>query len=143
MQLPFRIAGRIKPGRAPTASPIESGFPFQLEYPTLKQYQAVIDQVIPTRAPEEMSEKIDPGPGWSQDRSEQLLFERIAREDKREQQKAGEDARPRILSSHALPHPFQFSSTALWQRLWVYMQRPFCYLSRWGSLRIRLAHGEP
>jgi Anti-sigma-K factor rskA, C-terminal len=84
----------------------------------LKQYQAVIEQVIPTLAPEEVSAKIDPGPGWSQDRSEQLLFERIAREGKRERQKASEDARPEILSSHALPHPFQFSSRALWHRLW-------------------------
>ena len=40
----------------------------------LKQYQAVIDQVIPALAPEEMAQNIDPGPGWSQDRSEQLLF---------------------------------------------------------------------
>lgn len=84
----------------------------------LKQYQAVIDQVIPALAPEDTPEKIDPGPGWSQDRSEQVLFEQIAREGKREQQNAGEDARPGISSSHAFPHPFRFSSGAVWHRLW-------------------------
>jgi hypothetical protein len=81
----------------------------------LNQYRAVIDQVIPALVPEQMAEKIDPGPGWFQGRSEQLLFERIAEEGKREQR---EHTRPGILSSHALPHPFQFSSRALWHRLW-------------------------
>jgi anti-sigma factor RsiW len=84
----------------------------------LKEYQAVIDQIIPALAPEEIPEKIDPGPGWSQDRSEQILFKRIAQEGRRKREKHGPDARREISMVHTAPDPFQSSSTAVWRRLW-------------------------
>ena len=47
----------------------------------LRQYEAVVDQAIPTLAPEE-SERIDPGPGWSQAKAERAFFERLEHEEK-------------------------------------------------------------
>jgi hypothetical protein len=84
----------------------------------LKEYQAVIDQVIPALAPEEMPEKIDPGPGWSQDRSEQILFKRIVQAGRSKWEKQGPDARREISMVHTAPDPFRSSSTAVWHRVW-------------------------
>lgn len=107
----------------------------------LKEYQAVIDQVIPALAPEELSEKIDPGPGWSQNRSEQILFDRIAGKRKREQG-AGQNTRSELSAFHTVPHPFQFSDAGLWRRLSGLYAAAILLFVALGWLRIRLAHGE-
>lgn len=47
----------------------------------IRQYEAVATHTIPAIAADATPEDLEPGPGWSQDRAEQALFDRIAQEE--------------------------------------------------------------
>ena len=46
---------------------------------TLREYESIVDEAIPSLAPEEL-EGVPPGPGWSQAKAEEAFFERLERE---------------------------------------------------------------
>jgi len=49
----------------------------------IRQYEAVVTHTIPAIAADATAEDLEPGPGWSQHRAEQALFDRIAQEEGR------------------------------------------------------------
>ncbi len=82
---------------------------------TLKQYQAVVDQVVPAAAAERTPDNLDAGPNWSLERAEGALFERIDREQKQtETHPHGES--PFGVSRAAA---FQLSSEVTWRNIWM------------------------
>lgn len=82
---------------------------------TLKQYQAIVDRVIPAIAPEEVLNDLDPGPNWSIERAEQSLFEQISREEKPNRDATKTKTPPRD------QYPLQVfppSMAATWRNVW-------------------------
>ena len=53
----------------------------------LRQYEAVVDQAIPTIAANEAPEIAESGPTWSQEEAEKAFFKRLAQAEKREPNK--------------------------------------------------------
>jgi hypothetical protein len=81
----------------------------------LKQYESIVDQEIPSIAARESSEKVDPGPGWSQKQAEKRFLDRLARE---EQGKTdGNQDGPNISAfpSRILP----LSGESAWNHMWM------------------------
>ena len=82
---------------------------------TLKQYQAMVDRVIPAMAPEEISDDLEPGPNWSMERAEQSLFKQISREEKPNRASA------KTKAPTAGPKPttgFPTFMAATWRNVW-------------------------
>jgi len=79
----------------------------------LRQYEAVVEQAIPALTPEE-SERIDPGPGWSQAKAEKAFFERLAKE---EQQQGTQQPANGIGSAFRRVLPVAPEST--WRHVWM------------------------
>jgi hypothetical protein len=76
----------------------------------LRQYEAIVDDVIPILAPD-----VDPGPGWSQPRAEKIFFERLAQQKKREKTAESNDYRPQTPFSQVLP----ISTESTWRHVWM------------------------
>src|SRR5580700_3559365 len=80
----------------------------------LKQFEAVVDQAIPTIGGNEPSECIEYGPSWSQEQAEKALFDRLARE---ENGQASKGENPNAISA---PHRvLPFASDSSWRDVWV------------------------
>jgi hypothetical protein len=82
---------------------------------TFKQYQAVVDRVVPAMAPDELSDDLNPGPNWSMERAEESLFKQIAREEKLN--KAASKNKPLRVGPNAL-QVFPPSTAATWRNVW-------------------------
>ena len=82
---------------------------------TLKQYQAIVDRVIPAIAPEELLNDLDPGPNWSMERAEQSLFEQISQEEKPNRAAAKTKAPTRDQNPLQV---FTGSMAATWRNVW-------------------------
>ena len=81
----------------------------------IRQYEAVVADVIPAIATDEIPANIEPGPSWSQQRAEAALLDRLAREEN-----AGEvgyaKAEPDIPSGARRVLPF--AGEATWRHVW-------------------------
>lgn len=81
----------------------------------IRQYEAVVADVLPAIAADEIPDNIEPGPAWSQQRAEAALLDRIAREED-----AGEVARAKTEpdipggARRVLP----FAGEATWRHVW-------------------------
>ena len=81
----------------------------------LQEYEAVIDQAIPSIAANEEVENVAPGPGWSQERAENAFFKRLADEE-------GRDPGGVIHASPFSPDIRQLppsSNAPTWQQVWL------------------------
>ena len=80
----------------------------------LQQYEAIVDDAMPTIAAEEASEP-DPGPSWSQTKAEKVFFERLEQEEKRE--RAGGENKGDIPTVPRRVLPVAPEST--WRHVWM------------------------
>lgn len=83
----------------------------------MQQYEAVVGHAIPAMAAHEMPEHVDPGPGWSMDKAEAELFERIARED--EALRPGQKDLAETQRPTDTRRVFPFAGAATWRRVWT------------------------
>jgi hypothetical protein len=83
----------------------------------MQQYEAVVSHAIPAMAAHEMPEHVEPGPGWSMDKAEAALFERIARED--EASRPAQKDRAETQRPTDTPRVFPFAGAATWRRVWT------------------------
>ena len=83
----------------------------------MQQYEAVVGHAIPTIAAHEMPEQVDPGPNWSMDQAEAVLFERIARED--QASRPGPKNRPETHPPTDTRRVYPFAGAATWRRVWT------------------------
>lgn len=82
----------------------------------MEQYKAVVDHAIPTLGAEQLSQSVDPGPGWSEERVEAALFQRIAREEQGRGVRRSETQS--VLPDDIDPMP-AFADPGTWQRVWA------------------------
>lgn len=82
----------------------------------IKQYDALVSDVIPAAAANELSEDPEPGPAWSQQRAEKTLFNRIAQEE--HPGKSVRAERQDHPSSGAQP-VLPFAGGATWRHVWT------------------------
>jgi hypothetical protein len=85
---------------------------------TLRQYETIVNDVIPGIAAGEEPERVQPSEAWSQqqqDQAEKALFDRLARE---EQPQPGE-TRKRNGSSIFPRRILPFSSESTWRNIWM------------------------
>lgn len=83
----------------------------------MQQHEAVVGHAIPAMAAHEMPEHVEPGPGWSVDKAEAALFERIARED--EASRSAQKDRAETQRPTDTPRVFPFAGAATWRRVWT------------------------
>ena len=82
----------------------------------IKQYQSLVADVIPAIAADEVSEDIDTGPAWSQQRAETALFHRIQQADQSEPV----SDQPQVRESwHGAQEPLPFVGASTWQNVWT------------------------
>ncbi len=82
----------------------------------LKQYEAVVDQAIPSIAAAENHKEVDPGPGWSQKKAEKRLFDRLERESSGGVPAATGDGNG---GSRFGLHPIPLPSESAWNHVWM------------------------
>ncbi len=81
----------------------------------LRQYQSVVDQAIPSIAATEEPERIVHDRSWSQERAEKVLFDRLAREEKRPPVRTGNRNTLSDFPHRILPTP----SESTWRHVWM------------------------
>jgi hypothetical protein len=81
----------------------------------LRQYQSVVDRAIPAFAAIEEPDKVEQDHSWSQDRAEKALFDRIAREQKSQPNRAGNRNTSSDFPRGILPTP----SESTWRHVWM------------------------
>src|SRR5664279_5390245 len=83
----------------------------------MRQYQAIVDHVVPAITAKETLERPEPGPAWSPHRAEEALFERIARDER--STGAQVETENQTKKSNGAPRVFRFGSEATWRRVWL------------------------
>jgi len=81
----------------------------------IRQYEAVVAHAIPAMVADEVPDDLEPGPSWSQDRAEALLFDRVAQEGNPE--KSGLGTQSDISASAR--RVFPFAGEATWRHVWT------------------------
>ena len=83
----------------------------------MQQYEAIVGEAIPKFAARQTPKHLEPGPGWSPERAEEALFERIERNEEsgRHQRKD----RTETEQPHVTPSAFAFRSEATWRSVWI------------------------
>src|SRR5579864_6661244 len=82
----------------------------------LQQYEAVVDQAIPSVAAADDHEEVDPGPGWSQKKAEKRFFDRLKRESR--EGVASDNGNGSEASGFPL-HPVPLPSESAWNHVWM------------------------
>jgi Putative zinc-finger len=80
----------------------------------LREYESVVNEAIPAIGAEQ-SNRVDPGPGFSQSRAEKAFFDRLAKEDGRQLQ--GAEKKTGIPSAFRRVLPISPEST--WRHVWM------------------------
>jgi len=81
----------------------------------LRQYESVVSNVIPAIAASESPENVPTTDDWSEEKAEQALFDRLARE-----KKGTADQPDRRNGSSYFPHRIlPFSSESTWRNVWM------------------------
>jgi len=75
-----------------------------------RQYDIIVDHVIPGFAEREATGNVEPGPAWSPNRAEEALFKRIANEDG--SRTARTKPAIRVERSNGTAQPYAFRSQA-------------------------------
>src|SRR5579864_8088176 len=101
----------------------------------LQQYEAVVDQAIPSVAAAEDHKEVDPGPGWSQKKAEKRFFDRLERES-RESAAAGN--RNGNDASGFPPHPVPLPSESAWNHVWMLYAAGILLFSALGLFMYRV-----
>ena len=83
----------------------------------IRQYEGVVAHAIPVMAAEDVPEVIDPGPSWSQERSEASLFDRIAQEENSRKGQSRESTR--IDNSNGARRMLPFAGETAWRHVWT------------------------
>lgn len=82
----------------------------------LQQYEAVVDQAMPSIATAENHDEVDPGPGWSQGKAERRLLARLDRESRESiSADTGNGSEASGFPLHPVPHP----SESAWNHVWM------------------------
>ena len=87
---------------------------------TIKQYESLVAHEIPAIAAKEAAETakhIDPGPGWSQQRAEATLLDRLAEQEQRPKNTARTE--PESNSSNGTRHAIPFAGGSTWRNVWT------------------------
>jgi anti-sigma factor RsiW len=83
---------------------------------TLRQYESIVTDVIPTIAAGEVPENVPAVTGaWSQEKAEKALFERLGREEKDRTDRSDRQNGSSYFPSRFLP----FSSESTWRNVWM------------------------
>ena len=83
----------------------------------IKQYQSLVAHTVPVIAAEQTPEHIDPGPGWSQQRSEARFLNRLAEEEQRQKNTAVTE--PEKKPSDGTRHAIPFAGGSTWRNVWT------------------------
>jgi hypothetical protein len=86
----------------------------------IKQYESLVTHEIAAIAANEAAqtaEHIDPGPGWSQQRAEATLLNRLTGDESREQKTAV--SQPENESSKGTQQNFPFAAGSTWRNVWT------------------------
>lgn len=81
----------------------------------LRQYESIASDVIPAIAGGETPENIAIGPAWSEEKAEQALFDRIAREEGNADVQASRQDNSSFFPHRILP----FSTDSPWRSVWL------------------------
>ena len=84
----------------------------------LRQYQSIVNDVIPAIAASEKPEHVQPSETWSQEQQEQAekaLLDRLAREEKHPPGETGKRNGPSIFPHRILP----FATESTWRHVWM------------------------
>ena len=81
----------------------------------LKQYESIVDQEIPSIAASGSSERVDPGPDWSQKQAEKRFLDHVAREQQEEMDGNLNGNNISAFPSRTLP----LSGESAWNHMWM------------------------
>lgn len=104
-----------------------------------REYESVVQDVIPAIAVTEETESFDPGPGWSQKKAEKEFFRRLEAEEKRKSQDIKE-----VHSTSPLFAPSRRLHGPTWPQVWLVYAAGILFFISAGLYVYRLhLHGGP
>ena len=102
----------------------------------LKQYESVVNEVIPAIAADEL-QGIDPGPSWSQAKAEKSFFDRLTREERPQRGDAAEGMNGVRAPRRIVP----FAPESTWRHVWmlyaagILLFVTLCFSAYWVGIR--------
>lgn len=85
----------------------------------LRQYESIASDVIPAIAASEAPKNLPASDGWSEEKAEKALFDRLAREEKGPERQRSDPTDPRSSSSYVPHRILPFSSESTWRNVWM------------------------